>query len=133
MNSLLLDTNIVSYALKEDSRIDLYANHLADSGLVISQITYAELLKWGYVHNWGKRRLEQLEQTLQKNYTIIPVDLDTCRYWAIISAKCRKAGTPISSHDAWIAASAMQYRLTVVTHNHKDFQIVEGLKVITEA
>ena len=33
----------------------------------------------------------------------------------------------------WVAATALRYRLPLVTHNPDDFQQIPGLKVITEA
>jgi hypothetical protein len=35
--------------------------------------------------------------------------------------------------DAWIAATALEFRLELVTHNPADFQGIPGLIVITEA
>jgi predicted nucleic acid-binding protein len=51
--------------------------------------------------------------------------------WADIRARCRSAGRPISPQDAWIAASALQYALPLVTHNTADFEAVETLDIIT--
>lgn len=39
------------------------------------------------------------------------------------------AGTPIGSHDLFIAAHARSRGLTLVTHNLREFARVPGLKV----
>lgn len=43
------------------------------------------------------------------------VDEDTAERYAVILNGLWKARTPIPTNDMWIAASAMQYGLTVVT------------------
>lgn len=132
MSILLLDTNIVSYLLKGDSRASLYAGHLQGNELSISLMTVAELLQWSIIQGWGEKRSAQLEVFLQK-FTILPLDLATCRYWAVVRASRRARGQPISPQDAWIAATALRYDCLLVTHNNADFQSIADLKLITES
>lgn len=132
MTTVLLDTNVVSFLFKRDTRATLYAPHLLDRELAISLMTVAELFQWAAVRNWGKPRLQQLEQLFER-YTLLPVDLDLCRHWAEIRAACSKAGFAISPQDAWIAATALRYTLPLVTHNPGDFAHVPDVVIITEA
>jgi len=132
MSTVLLDTNIVSYLFKRDSRAALYAPHLLDRELAVSMMTVAELFQWTAIRNWGKPRVRRLEQFLDR-YTILPVDMDLCRQWAEVRATRSKAGLPISPQDAWIAATALRYKLALVTHNPDDYQAIPGLTIITEA
>jgi predicted nucleic acid-binding protein len=54
---------------------------------------------------------------------------EICRKWAeIMSTK----GHPIAYADAWIAATAMAYKVPLIAHNRKHFESVSGLKVISE-
>ena len=46
---------------------------------------------------------------------ILPVDDVTAERYAIILDYLRKQGTPIPTNDLWIAASAMQHGLTLVS------------------
>lgn len=39
------------------------------------------------------------------------------RNWGEIRSKCNKMGQPISPQDDWIAATARQHSLLLVTHN----------------
>ncbi|MFN7944897.1 MAG: PIN domain-containing protein [Blastocatellia bacterium] len=80
----------------------------------------------------GQPRLQQLEAKFQE-YTILPVEVETCRWWATVRVQCQNSGHPISSQDAWIAATALHYNLSLVTHNPDDFQHIAGLTVITQA
>ncbi len=61
MSVVLLDTNIVSYILKSDTRAALYAPHLLNQELAIAMMTVAELLQWAAVRKWGATRVRKLE------------------------------------------------------------------------
>jgi tRNA(fMet)-specific endonuclease VapC len=132
MSTVLLDTNIVSYLFKGDTRAANYAPHLLNQELALSMMTVAELFQWAGMRNWGRVRMQQLE-TMLKQYTILPFDLETCRRWADIRVARDKMGHPISPQDAWIAATALRYGLPLITHNPGDFQKVTGLIIVTEA
>jgi len=132
MTTVLLDTNIVSYLFKRDSRAALYAPHLLKRELAIAMMTVAELFQWAAIRNWGKPRMRQLEQHVER-YTMLPVDIDLCWQWAEVRATRSRAGLPISPQDAWIAATALRYRLALVTHNPDDYQAIPGLMIISEA
>ncbi len=131
MNTVLLDTNIVSYVFKRDSRAALYAPHLLNKELAIAMMTVAELLQWATVRKWSVARVRQLEAEFEK-YTILPVDMAVCYAWATVRASRSALGLSISPQDAWIAATALRYNLSLVTHNPDDFQQIGGLTVITE-
>jgi len=73
-----------------------------------------------------------MEKELRK-YIVFPYDINNCRLWGEIRAKCNKHGTPISPQDAWIAAIARQHNIPLVTHNPDDFKNVENLKIVTTA
>jgi predicted nucleic acid-binding protein len=132
MTTVLLDTNIVSYLFKRDSRAALYAPHLLKRELAIAMMTVAELFQWAAIRNWGKSRMRRLEQHVER-YTVLPVDIDLCWQWAEVRATRSRAGLPISPQDAWIAATALRYRLALVTHNPDDYQAIPGLMIISEA
>lgn len=78
MSMVLLDTNIVSYLFKRDTRAELYAEHLRNRELAIAVMTVAELFQWAAVRIWGEARVARLEQYLER-YTLLPVDVDACR------------------------------------------------------
>ncbi|MCB0086077.1 MAG: type II toxin-antitoxin system VapC family toxin [Caldilineaceae bacterium] len=131
MDVILLDTNIVSFILKGDSRTSDYELHLKEQHLAISFMTVAELYQWAAVRKWGERRRAQLTQTLQANYTVLSFDVRLCRIWGDIRAERQLTGKPISPQDAWVAATALHYRLPLVTHNPKDFADIANLRIIT--
>jgi len=70
-----------------------------------------------------------MKRFLTAKFAIIHTNDEICRKWAeIMSIK----GHPIAYADAWIAATAMAYKIPLITHNRKHFEGVAGLKVISE-
>jgi len=47
-----------------------------------------------------------------------------------ISRQLRKAGKSIGDHDIWIAATALEHLMPLVTRNTRHFSRVLGLKVV---
>jgi tRNA(fMet)-specific endonuclease VapC len=131
MTTLIVDTDVVSFLLKGDTRAQLYHSHLQGRTLALSFITVAELYQWAYVRNWGDRKLNRLEERLQR-YVIVPFDNELCKQWASICVQRRRLGRPISVQDAWIAATALRHSCPLVTHNGDDFSDIAGLEVISE-
>lgn len=52
MNVVIVDTDVVSYQFKGDTRSALYTPHLAGSLAAISFMTLAELRQWTIFHDW---------------------------------------------------------------------------------
>ena len=51
MTTLIVDTDVVSFLLKDDTRAHLYRPHLQDNTLALSFMTVAEMYQWAYVRN----------------------------------------------------------------------------------
>lgn len=131
MITLIVDTDVLSFLLKGDTRAQLYRPHLQDRTLALSFMTVAELYRWAYVRNWGIRKLTEMEEQLHR-YVIVPFDNELCRQWASIAVQRQRIGRPISVQDAWIAATALRHSCPLVTHNRNDFSDITGLEVISE-
>src|ERR1039457_1605047 len=71
-------------------------------------MTRAELLLWPAANNWGASRRAALEEHTAFYLTLYP-DESTCAIWSDVVDQCRRAGQPIQTADAWIAASARQW------------------------
>lgn len=128
MSVVLLDTNIVSFLFKGDSRADVYSSLIEGHRLAISFMTVAELFEWASVRRWGTPRRHRLEQTLA-TYIIIPTDVELCRQWGIVRATQQAKGRMIAPQDAWIAATALRHTLPLITHNPDDVETIEGRDV----
>ena len=125
-----LDMNVVSFALKGDPRVELYAPQLQGCKMALSFMTVAELFQWAAVRKWGPRRVDRFREALEQ-YIFLPVDIESRSPWGEIREKCRAKGHPISPRGAWIAATARRFRLPLATHNPADFEIVDGLGILT--
>ena len=130
--AVVLDTDIVSYLYKEDSRAQLYRPHLSNMPYVISFMTLAELRLWALGRNWGVDRLAELEEYLS-TFLIVFADDDLCRIWADAMNSARQNGKPISASDAWVASAALFLDVPLISHNRKHFLGVDGLTLISEA
>ena len=130
MTIVLLDTNVVSYLFKGDTRAAAYAPFLQGQRLAISFMTVAELFEWATTRKWGRLRLTRLEHTLA-TYVIFPVDVELCRLWGTLRAQQQAAGRTMAPQDAWVAATAQRHQLPLVTHNPSDFQDIAGIDVRT--
>ena len=129
---VIVDTDVVSFLFKGDTRAEAYREHLQGKTLAISFMTVAELYQWAYVRDWGGRKLAQLEERL-RSYVIVAYDNELCKQWAKICVERQRLGRPISVQDAWIAATALRHGSPVVTHNGEDFADIAELMVISEA
>ena len=97
--NVIVDTNIVSYIYKKDTRAELYKPHLANLILVISFMTLAELKRWTLENNWGEKRQQHFAEFL-KDFLVINSDESLCDVWAKIMSDAKKKGKPIETADA---------------------------------
>src|SRR5437870_3466642 len=104
MPAVVVDTNIVSFEFKRDTRTQLYHSHLAGKLLVISFMTLAELDLWALER--GPSRKIRMERHIRQ-YVIYPFDRGLCLKWAEASRSARSKGRPIHPADGWIAATAL--------------------------
>jgi hypothetical protein len=81
MDDRFVDTNIISYLLKRDTRGDLYRPHPDGKSLYLSYITVAELYRWAIAYSWGTARISDLQARLQI-YTVADFDDQTAWEWA---------------------------------------------------
>jgi tRNA(fMet)-specific endonuclease VapC len=130
MESVVIDTDVLSFFAKADSRASLYAPYLAGRYASVCFQTVAELRLWALLRRWGPGRLAALESLLDR-LMVLPYDAPTAQRWAEVTAHRRRIGRPIECGDAWIAATALRHDIPLLTHNAKDYHDIPGLKLIT--
>ncbi|CAN5654945.1 hypothetical protein BH24CHL1_BH24CHL1_06800 [soil metagenome] len=130
-NVCVVDTDVVSFMFKDDTRSEKYRRYLADWKPVVSFMTIAELERWALLGNWGAARREGLAVFLER-FPIVLVDVPLCYDWAAVSVGARKNGRPIAVADAWIAATATSMGAALVTNNRSDYLGVDGLVLLPE-
>jgi tRNA(fMet)-specific endonuclease VapC len=61
--------------------------------------------------------------------TIVPFGYAEAKCAADIRVKLEMQGTPIGPYDVLIAASALAKNGTLVTHNRREFERIDGLRI----
>jgi tRNA(fMet)-specific endonuclease VapC len=122
---LLLDTNAM-VALRE--------GHPALEDIVsgaqtvwLSLTTVGELLYGARNSARPEVNLARQEALIADRYVVMP-DLDTAREYARVKVALRRKGRPIPDNDLWIAATALQHNLVLVTRD-AHFDNIDGLSV----
>ena len=71
-----------------------------------------------------KVRLTLWLNTLLEDYNdrILPLDISIAEKWGVIQAHAETAGTPMTTIDGLLAATASVHQLVVVTRNTSDFE-----------
>lgn len=124
----MLDTNILIYLMKNRPLIvaERVAKLLPQDQLVMSFITYAELLKGANGSNNPQKALEQISKITQRISVIYP-ERKICEFYGLWANQLKQQGTPIGSNDLWIACHALAVNAVLVTHNVKEFQRITDL------
>jgi tRNA(fMet)-specific endonuclease VapC len=130
--TLVIDTDVVSFLYKQDTRAELYRPHLTDPPFILAFLTLAEWRSWMRHRHWGAARRRRLERYLQRYQLVYATDA-LCERWAEATDSARRQGRPIGAADAWIAATALLQNVPWVTHNRAHDVGVEGLIVIAES
>ena len=101
--------------------------------LFISTITLAEIrLGIALLANGKRKRLltQAATETLQEfSSTTLNFDEKSAELYAIIVVECTKSGRPISVEDAQIAAISIANKLTLVTRNVADFEVIGNIEI----
>lgn len=125
---IILDTNVISEVLKPrpDARVASWLETLGGE-VSITAITSAELLAGLRRLPVGARRTSltaAIESTLS-DYSeagaVLAFDHEAARLYADILVARQRAGMPISTADAQIAAICRVHAATCATRNTKDF------------
>jgi tRNA(fMet)-specific endonuclease VapC len=124
-NKLLLDTNIVIDLFQGDEKISAYLDK--QTIVYISVIVLSELYLGAYRSANASKHLKKIGEFLQRCELLL-VDAETADKCAVIKTALLKKGKPIPENDIWIAASAMQHELKLLTHD-KHFKEVSGIDI----
>lgn len=125
--SFLIDTDICSAQLKGVGSV---CNRFLQYGgrLHVSAVTVAELCSWAFRASAGRARIAGLNQMLT-DVAILPIDEAVARKAGELRAGLLDQGKPIATPDLLIAATALVYDLTLVTHNVRHYTEVPGLQI----
>jgi tRNA(fMet)-specific endonuclease VapC len=127
---VLIDTDVLSYLHNEHSLSAAYRAILAGRQGLVALQSVAEMRFGAILNGWGEKRRKALEDFLSV-YTVISPNDETALHWAQLQAQVSRAGRHTAPNDAWIAATALEYDLILLTHNVDDFLAVDGLRLLS--
>ena len=126
--SHLLDTNVCVELLRgKGARILSRIEVLAPGTVAVSAVSLGELAFGATLADRQSEaaRVAELLADLQ----VIPFDGAVAWEYGTLRGELTKRGTPIGGLDMMIAATARFHRLTLVTHNQREFGRVPGLRL----
>jgi tRNA(fMet)-specific endonuclease VapC len=122
----LLDTNVCIRIINGRSVVVRQKLHPAED-IIVCSIVRAELF-------YGASKSQTPEATQRKQalflmpFASLPFDDAAANGYGKIRAEIERTGTPIGPLDLQIAAIALMHRLTLVTHNIREFSRVPHLQ-----
>lgn len=124
----MLDTNALSELIRNPQGILAQRLNALEPDTVCTSIVAACELRFGAQRKGSARLTQRVEQLLQA-LTVLPLDTPADEHYADIRATLERSGTPIGSHDLFIAAHARSRGMKLLTRNLSEFQRVPGLTV----
>jgi tRNA(fMet)-specific endonuclease VapC len=126
--SYLLDADwIISYLNGRTEAVELI-NRLADEGLAVSTIVAGEIYE-GLLSGPDADRRTTLFQVFTSSVRLLAPDDDVAQNYARIRSELRGQGQLLADNDLWIAATAMAYRLTLVSRD-QHFKRIPGIELL---
>jgi predicted nucleic acid-binding protein len=129
MRRIAIDTNIyTSFKVNDQSVVETFRN-CDIIGVDITVI--AELFSGFSLGDKEKKNRQELEEFINSpRVEILPHDLETADYYALIVKRLRAKGRPIPTNDIWIAANAMKHGLALYSFD-SHFEEIEGLLLLS--
>lgn len=128
MNPILLDTNAY-VAFKRGHPQALSAVQNAPT-IALNPVVLGELLSGFAAGDREKANRDELAEFLASpRVSVLPMGYATAEQYATVFRTLRTVGTPIPTNDMWIAASAIEYGIDLLSYD-AHFQAVGGLHLV---
>lgn len=128
---VVLDTNVLSELVKPRPNPAISERVLSapKGSFYASEMTRYELRFGALLHPAPERLWARIQALVLTVPTWVPVSAVISDRAAVITATLRRKGRPSDVVDPFIAATALEFRMPVVTHNVSHFETIEGLDV----
>ncbi len=129
----LLDTNVLSEVIRRvpDARVLVRMARAAPESLFASVVSVMEMRFGCSRSGRGEALWKRIASRVLPRVRILGFSAADAVRAGDLLALLARGGTPISCEDLWIAATALERGLTVVTRNEKHFARVPGLRIDT--
>lgn len=127
MNGYLLDTSTCVFLLRGKRSVEEKLNEIDEGSCYITDAVVAELMFGVYYSDQVEENLRQVKDFVSE-INVIPFE-QAIQTFAQERARLWKAGKKIEDFDLLIGCAAKAKGLTVVTHNRKHFEHIEGLQI----
>ena len=124
-NIYLLDTCICIALLKKNPNVIQHIREVGINNCKISDITLAELY-FGAFKSGKEKHFNDVSE-ISKLFVHYPIQYT--RKYGEIRWRLEKQGLRVGDMDMFIAATALEEDLTLVTGNVKHFERIQGLKI----
>ena len=124
----MMDTNTLSELIRNPRGALTERLEQTEPEAVCTSIVVACELRFGARKRGPQELTKRVEQLLDA-LVVLPLDAPVDDHYAQIRANLEHVGTPIGSHDLFIAAHARSRGLTLVTPNLREFARVPDLRV----
>jgi tRNA(fMet)-specific endonuclease VapC len=124
----LVDSDWVADYLKGRPIASELLDSLFPDGMAISIVTYAELLDGTYCGR-DPAHYEAIFRRVLRGVRVLGVSWPVAQRYARISGELRSQGLLIPPPDLFIAATALQHRLVLLTRNRQHFERILDLQL----
>jgi tRNA(fMet)-specific endonuclease VapC len=125
----LIDTDWVIDHLNQVEPVTTRLHELAPDGLALSVVSLGELYEGVYYSQDPAASEASLQRFLNRELTILGIDEETCKLFGRERGRLRTIGQRIGDMDLMIAATALQYDLTLLSNNRRHFDRIDGLRI----
>jgi tRNA(fMet)-specific endonuclease VapC len=123
---VILDTNGLSAIADGDPLLEPILDKASE--VAIPVIVLGEY-RYGIQQSRERQRYEKWLAASIRDFRILDIDEETTRFYATLRLELKKAGTPVPSNDAWIAALCRQHSLSLVSRD-RHFDLIRGVRRI---
>lgn len=125
----LLDTNsCIGYLSGRAIGVLQRLQSLPPQDIVVCSVVKAELF-YGAMKSSNPARTLTEQQKFLGQFQSLPFDDPAAEVYGHIRARLATQGTPIGPNDLMIAAIAVAYNVTLITHNTREFSRVDSLRI----
>jgi len=128
MTAYLVDTDWAIHHLNGHPVITQRLQDLHHEGLALSVAALAEIYE-GVYYSRDPEASERSLIAFLESVSLIGIDEETAKIFARERGRLRAMGMLIGDVDLFIAATALQHGVTLLTNNRRHFERIPGLRI----